>query len=114
MTGDQVVHAPRFGHPHPGISSAEIEGDFGDEAIAELEARGHALFPVSPRDANMGSIHSVRWLEDGTLEGVADPRRRGRASRGRDAAATSGRLTGTPPRTGRQRTGGAIPGTRNK
>ena len=78
MTGDQVVQAPRFGHPHPGISSAEIEGDFGDEAIAELEARGHALFPVSPRDANMGSIHAVRRLEDDRLEGVADPRRRGR------------------------------------
>ena len=80
MDGGQVVHAPRFGHPHPGIASAEIEGDFGDEAIAELEARGHALFPVSPRDANMGSIHAVHWLEDGRLEGVADPRRRGRAS----------------------------------
>ncbi|MYB05734.1 MAG: hypothetical protein F4Y24_05205 [Gemmatimonadetes bacterium] len=90
MTGDQVVHAPRFGHPHPGISSAEIEGDFGDEAIAELEARGHALFPVSPRDANMGSIHSVRWLEEGTLEGVADPRRRGRASGGGTEAANGG------------------------
>ncbi len=80
MTGAQVVHAPRFGHPHPGIASAEIEGDFGDEALAELEARGHALFPVSPRDANMGSIHAVRWMDDGRLEAVADPRRRGRAT----------------------------------
>jgi len=85
MTGDQVVHAPRFGHPHPGIASAEIEGDFGDDAIAELESRGHALFPVSPRDANMGSIHAVRWLDDGRLEAVADPRRRGRAA-GADSA----------------------------
>ena len=82
MDGGQVVQAPRFGHPHPGIASAEIEGDFGDAALAELEARGHALFPVSPRDANMGSIHAVRWLDDGRLEGVADPRRRGRASGG--------------------------------
>ncbi|MDE2805884.1 MAG: gamma-glutamyltransferase [Gemmatimonadota bacterium] len=82
MDGEQVVQAPRFGHPHPGIASAEIEGDFGDEAMVELEARGHALFPVSPRDANMGSIHAVRRLDDGRLEGVADPRRRGRASGG--------------------------------
>ena len=82
MDGGQVVRAPRFGHPHPGITAAEIEGDFGDAALAELEARGHALFPVSPRDANMGSVHAVRWLEDGRLEGVADPRRRGRASGG--------------------------------
>ncbi|MYA41741.1 MAG: hypothetical protein F4Z31_08315 [Gemmatimonadetes bacterium] len=82
MDGEQVVQAPRFGHPHPGIASAEIEGDFGDEALAELEARGHALFPVSPRDANMGSIHAVRRLDDGRLEAVADPRRRGRASGG--------------------------------
>lgn len=82
MDGGQVVRAPRFGHPHPGITAAEIEGDFGDPALAELEARGHALFPVSPRDANMGSVHAVRWLDDGRLEGVADPRRRGRASGG--------------------------------
>ena len=83
MDGGQVVRAPRFGHPHPGITAAEIEGDFGDPALAELEARGHALFPVSPRDANMGSVHSVRRLDDGRLEGVAaDPRRRGRASGG--------------------------------
>ena len=82
MDGGQVVRAPRFGHPHPGITAAEIEGDFGDPALAELEARGHALFPVSPRDANMGSVHSVRRLDDGRLEGIADPRRRGRASGG--------------------------------
>ena len=30
----------------------------------------------------MGSIHAVRRLDDGRLEGVADPRRRGRASGG--------------------------------
>ena len=82
MDGGEVVGAPRFGHPHPGITAAEIEGDFGDPALAELEARGHALFPVSPRDANMGSVHAVRRLDDGRLEGVADPRRRGRASGG--------------------------------
>ncbi len=80
MTGAEVVRAPRFGHPHPGITAAEIEGDFGDDMLANLESRGHALFPVSPKDANMGSIHAVRWLADGTLEGVADPRRRGRAA----------------------------------
>ena len=84
MHGGQVVAAPRFGHPHPGITAAEIEGDFGDETLAGLEARGHELFPVSPRDANMGSIHAVRRLDGGQLEGVADPRRRGRA-RGADA-----------------------------
>ncbi len=82
MDGGQVVAAPRFGHPHPGIDAAEIEGDFGDEAIAALEEQGHALFPVSPRDANMGSIHAVRRLPDGGLEGVADPRRRGLARGG--------------------------------
>ena len=84
MDGGQVVAAPRFGHPHPGIDAAEIEGDFGDEVIAALEERGHALFPVSPRDANMGSIHAVRHLPDGGLEGVADPRRRGRARGGEE------------------------------
>lgn len=84
MHGGQVVAAPRFGHPHPGLAAAEIEGDFGDAMLAGLEARGHELFPVSPRDPNMGSVHAVRRLGDGQLEGVADPRRRGRA-RGADA-----------------------------
>ena len=84
MDGGQAVAAPRFGHPHPGLTAAEIEGDFGDEMIAALEGQGHVLFPVSPRDANMGSIQAVRRLGDGQLEGVADPRRRGRA-RGGDA-----------------------------
>ena len=79
MHGGQVVAAPRFGHPHPGLAAAEIEGDFGDGTLAALEARGHELFPVSPRDPDMGSIHAVRRLDDGQLEGVADPRRRGRA-----------------------------------
>ena len=83
MHGGQVVAAPRFGHPHPGLAAAEIEGDFGDETLAGLEARGHELFPVSPRDPHMGSVHAVRLLGDGRLEGVADPRRRGRA-RGAD------------------------------
>ena len=82
MDGGRAVAAPRFGHPHPGIAAAEIEGDFGDEIIAVLERQGHALFPVSPRDANMGSIQAVRRLPDGGLEGVADPRRRGRARGG--------------------------------
>ena len=82
LSGDQVVAAPRFGHPHPGIASAEIEADFGDDAIAALEARGHALFPVSPRDANMGSVHAVRRTDAGSWEAVADPRRRGRAASG--------------------------------
>ena len=82
MDGRGVVEAPRFGHPHPGITAAEIEGDFGDEIIGVLEGQGHALFPVSPRDPNMGAIQAVRRLPDGELEGVADPRRRGRARGG--------------------------------
>ena len=73
-----TVMAPRFGHPHPGMDATEIEGDFSEEILAGLEARGHKLFPVTPKDINMGSIHGLK-IGAGSVEGVADPRRRGMA-----------------------------------
>ena len=74
----QATLAPRFGHPHPGMESTEIEGDFEEAIYPDLESRGHKLFRVSPNDVNMGSIHGVVLSADG-IEGVADPRRRGMA-----------------------------------
>lgn len=75
----EAVNAPRFGHPHPGMTAIEIEGDFSEQLLAELAAKGHDLFRVSPKDGNMGSIHALRMLGDGAVQGVADPRRRGQA-----------------------------------
>ena len=79
MSLTDAVSAPRFGHPHPGMTAIEIEGDFREEVLTALAARGHDLYRVSPKDVNMGSIHGVRLAEDGLIEGVADPRRRGLA-----------------------------------
>ena len=79
MSLTDTVSAPRFGHPHPGMTAIEIEGDFSEELLTGLAARGHDLYRVSPKDVNMGSIHGVRIAEDGMIEGVADPRRRGLA-----------------------------------
>ena len=79
MSLAEAVSAPRFGHPHPGMTAIEIEGDFSEELLTALAGKGHDLFRVSPRDINMGSIHGVRLPGDGTIEGVADPRRRGLA-----------------------------------
>ncbi len=75
----EAVSAPRFGHPHPGMTAIEIEGDFSEELLTALAARGHDLYRVSPKDINMGSIHGVRLSAEGAIEGVADPRRRGLA-----------------------------------
>lgn len=77
MNLKETVQAPRFGHPHPGMKAIEIEGDFDEQVLQGLAAKGHDLFRVSPKDGNMGSIHALRLLGDGAVEGVADPRRRG-------------------------------------
>ena len=77
MNLKETVQAPRFGHPHPGMKAIEIEGDFDEQVLQGLAAKGHDLFRVSPKDVNMGSIHALRLLGDGAVEGVADPRRRG-------------------------------------
>ena len=73
------VQAKRFGHPHPGTESIEIEGDIDWDIQKAIAARGIEQYPVSPNDFNMGSIHAIHIQDDGTIHGVADPRRRGQA-----------------------------------
>ena len=80
MSLADAVKPPRFGHPHPGLGAIEIEGDFPDSILAEVQHRGIDVFPVSPMEMNMGSAQAVLISEDGLIEGVADPRRRGKAA----------------------------------
>ena len=80
MSLADAVKPPRFGHPHPGLGAIEIEGDFPDRILSEVQRRGIDLFPVSPLEMNMGSAQAVLISEDGFIEGVADPRRRGKAA----------------------------------
>jgi gamma-glutamyltranspeptidase/glutathione hydrolase len=75
----ESVHAKRFGHPHPGMQEIEIEGDISWEIQQALAERGIGQYPVSPNDFNMGSIQAIHVQPDGTIHGVADPRRRGQA-----------------------------------
>jgi len=56
-----------------------IEATMGDAVIAEVERRGLKVSRVSPWEQEMGSCHSIRVNDDGTLHGAADPRRLGRA-----------------------------------
>ena len=79
MTLKESVLAKRFGHPHPGMQEIEIEGDIDWGIQKEIARRGIGQFPVSPNDINMGSIHALYFQADGTVHGVADPRRRGQA-----------------------------------
>jgi gamma-glutamyltranspeptidase/glutathione hydrolase len=80
LTPAASVQQPRFGAPmYPGRSPM-IEATIGDELVEAVERRGLALRRVSPWEQEMGSCHAVQLLEDGTLLGVADPRRLGRAA----------------------------------
>ena len=79
MSLADAVQRPRFGHPHPGLQAIEIEGDFPEAVLSEVQRRGIDLFPVSPGEMNMGSAQAIRLSANGLIEGVADPRRRGKA-----------------------------------
>ncbi len=79
MTVKESVMAKRFGHPHPGMQEIEIEGDINWQVQKALAERGINQFPVSPNDFNMGSIQALHFQADGSIHGVADPRRRGQA-----------------------------------
>ncbi|MCS5573489.1 MAG: hypothetical protein NZ789_11190 [Pseudomonadales bacterium] len=79
MNLKESVMAKRFGHPHPGFEEIEIEGDIDWQAQQDPVKRGVKLFPVSPNDFNMGSIHATYMPGDGTIHGGAGPRSRGQA-----------------------------------
>ncbi len=79
MSLKDSVLAKRFGHPHPGTQEIEIEGSIDWDIRQNLVKRGIDQFPVSPNDFNMGSIHALHFQDDGSVHGVADPRRRGQA-----------------------------------
>ena len=80
MSLADAVKPPRFGHPHPGLGAIEIEGDFPENVLSEVQGRGIELFPVTPMEMNMGSAQAIFISEDGIIEGVADPRRRGKVA----------------------------------
>jgi gamma-glutamyltranspeptidase/glutathione hydrolase len=56
-----------------------VEQDCGEEVIAALLARGHAVERAPARDERLGHAHAIRVREDGGLDVGVDPRSDGLA-----------------------------------
>ena len=77
MTLGETIDAPRIHHQHlPDRIDVEPHGLL-PEVIQDLQRRGHV---VQTRNEWSGDAQGVIRLEDGTLEGGADPRRGGHAA----------------------------------
>ena len=70
------------GFPRIGDDQTDLliyESRIPAETIAALEAMGHPTYAYDDWNRIMGSVNSCMILSDGTLQGVADPRRDGLA-----------------------------------
>ena len=72
----QAVLAPRVHHQHLPDQISYEPGGLPDEVMETLRAMGHRL---AARDELAGDVEAIRRRPDGTLEGIADPRRGGTA-----------------------------------
>jgi gamma-glutamyltranspeptidase/glutathione hydrolase len=73
-----AVAMPRI-YPFTDARTVRVEVGFTAGALAGLRARGYQLDVILPFDLYFGGVHAVLVREDGTLVGVADPRRDGAA-----------------------------------
>ncbi|MFI6505073.1 gamma-glutamyltransferase [Nonomuraea typhae] len=80
VSAAESVRRPLFGSAQYPSRMPMVESTFGEDAIAEVERRGLGITRVSPWEPEMGSCQAVHFGADGTLYGVADPRRLGRAA----------------------------------
>ncbi|MBF4695628.1 gamma-glutamyltransferase [Fusibacter ferrireducens] len=77
MGMQEAIDAPRIkGYNKNTIT---LETRISADVIAELEAMGHVVKPSEEWNRSFGSVNAVKYLEDGTLDGGADPRRDGKA-----------------------------------
>ncbi|MDG2521896.1 gamma-glutamyltransferase [Caulobacter segnis] len=80
MSLEQAVDAPRF----QGAQASRpltIEGRLSDQARADMKAHyGVSVKVTTPYNWHFGSIHAVAREPDGSLTGIADPRRGGLAA----------------------------------
>ncbi|GAU76116.1 gamma-glutamyltransferase [Fusibacter sp. 3D3] len=77
MGMQEAIDAPRISGFNK--NTITIETRVPAEVIAELEAIGHIVKLSDDWSRSFGSVNAVKYLEDGTLEGGADPRRDGKA-----------------------------------
>jgi gamma-glutamyltranspeptidase/glutathione hydrolase len=76
----ESVDAPRFDGSDPSRPTA-IEARVDDRTREELATRyGLQVRTTTPYNWHMGSVHAIVREADGTLTGVADPRRTGLAA----------------------------------
>ncbi|WP_283136407.1 gamma-glutamyltransferase [Rhizohabitans arisaemae] len=80
MDPAESVRQPMFGAARYPSRRPMVESTMGEQAITEVERRGLGITRVSPWEPEMGSFQAVHIRPDGTLHGVADPRRLGRAA----------------------------------
>ena len=80
MPLEQAVDAPRFQGSQVGVPMA-IESRVSQSVRDELKTRyGVNVRPTTPYNWHFGSIQAIERNPDGTLTGVADPRRAGLAA----------------------------------
>ncbi len=77
MTMQEAIDAPRIKGFRD--TTLDYEGRFSDETIKDMEAKGWTMNVSDDFNRSFGSVNAVRYAEDGTLDGGADPRRDGKA-----------------------------------
>lgn len=77
MDVEAAVSAPRMGDDTQ--NCIVCESRIPAEARAQLEAMGHVVKPLGDWNRAMGGVNTVVYQPDGTLWGMADPRRDGKA-----------------------------------
>ncbi|HQR68734.1 MAG TPA: gamma-glutamyltransferase, partial [Thermoanaerobaculia bacterium] len=77
----EAVAAPRFHHQHLPDELVVERGAWPAAVLEELRRRGDAVRERRVTDTwgRIGVVHAISFERDGTLVGVADPRRYGRA-----------------------------------
>lgn len=77
MTMQEAIDAPRI----KGFNNNTIDYEtrIAESVIAELTELGHICKSTDEWERAFGSVNAVRYAEDGSLDGGADPRRDGKA-----------------------------------
>ena len=77
MSLEEAIGCPRIGDND--ADKIIYESRISPEVISQLQEMGHPVFAYDDWNRIMGSVNGCIVLEDGTLEGAADPRRDGLA-----------------------------------